>query len=514
MPSDALPSGLSIREEQVFRLVREGRLDAEIAVRLGVGADEVKLTVTVLMSKCGVSDRAGLLAWEPHEQPREHSPWVERLADRAGNNLGTLLITAIILGIGGIFLWRALTGDDEPADLSGLNRTPTVSATATPSPTPTGTTAILRDGVPYEPLTYLEPHDFPRDTVMYVTGGCELCAGREIPGEAVELIRIYRDRNGIVHEDILFGSHAGGPYVTSWAAIGGEFRATLCEAAQCSGGATHLYGSNDYGVTWTVLAELAGNARLAGAVTYEEFILAVDDKATGTARFSLYPSGVELMPPRFVEPLGFPVMSDSGPLWRDRDGRTLYRFDGVVFGVGARPRVHSVPSTAAGFPALISLETIGPDESRSWVTVLGPGEIHGWTGGAIFAGPFIRGQGIYATVQLPGASDVLPATFTPEDGVVIPIAAPFTSWEPARRDSSMRVLAVRQMERIARVTTGGECAPVLGSTGGGGTQLACYPDGFLVSVSEAPIASAGEIWWRIDDIVGGPGFISDAHLAR
>jgi DNA-binding CsgD family transcriptional regulator len=139
MPSDTFPPGLSIREQQVFRLVREGRMDSEIAVRIGVGTGEVKQTVGVLMSKCGVRDRAGLVAWEPDAPPAARRPWVERLADRMGATVGGLVFALIVVGIGGIYLWRAFSGDEEPVDLRDSVRTVTAPATPSVTSTPTAT---------------------------------------------------------------------------------------------------------------------------------------------------------------------------------------------------------------------------------------------------------------------------------------------------------------------------------------------------------------------------------------
>ena len=130
---DSQPTGLSIREQQVLQLVREGRVDSEIAVRLGLGTGEVKQTVAVLVSKCGVSDRAGLVTGS--ERPRS-SPgrWrFDAFADRLSVNAGSLALIAIVLGAAVILVWRAVSGDDEPVDLSGL-QTQTATNSTTPSP--------------------------------------------------------------------------------------------------------------------------------------------------------------------------------------------------------------------------------------------------------------------------------------------------------------------------------------------------------------------------------------------
>jgi DNA-binding CsgD family transcriptional regulator len=113
MADDPMPHGLSIREQQVFQLVREGRLDSEIAVRLGTGAGEVKQTVAVLVSKCGVEDRAALRTWRPREASEPRPSALTRLLDRLGTTASGLLVIAIVVLALVFVVWRALSGDDE-----------------------------------------------------------------------------------------------------------------------------------------------------------------------------------------------------------------------------------------------------------------------------------------------------------------------------------------------------------------------------------------------------------------
>lgn len=135
MPADDFPPGLSIREQQVLSMVREGRVDGEIAVRLGLGAGEVKQTVAVLVSKLGVRDRAGLVTWSPGPRGSRESSFVERLADRMGATAGGLLLAAILIIALLLALVRFLDdGSDDPVDLRESVRTVVAQATSTPTP--------------------------------------------------------------------------------------------------------------------------------------------------------------------------------------------------------------------------------------------------------------------------------------------------------------------------------------------------------------------------------------------
>lgn len=154
--SDSQPPGLSLREQQVFHLVREGRMDSEIAVRLGVGTDEVRQTVAVLISKCEVSDRAGLRDWEAKPVSSGSRNPFDALADRLGATAGGIALLAIVLGAFVLVVWRALSGDDEPTDLSGLN---------TPTPSPSAIPSVVEQ---FKPPTYEDPQPFPAGTTMWV----------------------------------------------------------------------------------------------------------------------------------------------------------------------------------------------------------------------------------------------------------------------------------------------------------------------------------------------------------
>ena len=134
MTLDQIPPGLSIREEQIFRLVREGRQDAEIAVRMGLGTEDVRQTVAVLVSKCGVRSRDGLMAWEPGHVPSS-SGWRSRAADRLAPNAASLLFLAVIVAALIIGSWWLFRGDSGgPVDLRDSVRTAVSETPSTQSP--------------------------------------------------------------------------------------------------------------------------------------------------------------------------------------------------------------------------------------------------------------------------------------------------------------------------------------------------------------------------------------------
>jgi DNA-binding CsgD family transcriptional regulator len=58
-------NSLSPTEQQIIDHLREGKFDAEIAVRLGMTVGQAKARIETLMARLGVWTREELLAWEP-----------------------------------------------------------------------------------------------------------------------------------------------------------------------------------------------------------------------------------------------------------------------------------------------------------------------------------------------------------------------------------------------------------------------------------------------------------------
>ncbi|MGH2608496.1 MAG: helix-turn-helix domain-containing protein [Tepidiformaceae bacterium] len=346
MPSDALPSGLSIREQQVFRLVREGRVDSEIAVRIGAGTGEVKQTVTVLMSKCGVSDRAGLLTWEPHAPARERRPWIERLTDRMGATVGGLVFALIVFGMGGIYLYRAIPKDDEALDLSGLNTPTAPAASPTSTPTPTPTPPALRLGaVTYEALRYSAESFLPANVTLYVATGCPGCGPIGDGAASPQLYRMERilPRGGglgggtVVIQPLLTPAEPPA-FILGFAAdpSGRLLVVATCVEGTCENdadGTTLVQQSRDGGRTWEDAGTFAGKALPIGVLEGEIVVLdrSWDDGSTYRSLVELYPAGGQLTGPPGVARASVPEIAGASVYWKSSTSRAFLTTSGDVF---------------------------------------------------------------------------------------------------------------------------------------------------------------------------------------
>ena len=65
------PGILTPAERRVLDELREGGTNAEIAARLGIGAETVKTHVSTMLAKLDLSDRQQLAAWREDAAPRE-----------------------------------------------------------------------------------------------------------------------------------------------------------------------------------------------------------------------------------------------------------------------------------------------------------------------------------------------------------------------------------------------------------------------------------------------------------
>ncbi|MEX0781174.1 MAG: helix-turn-helix transcriptional regulator [Dehalococcoidia bacterium] len=421
MPSDALPTGLSIREQQVFRLVREGRMDSEIAVRLGVGTGEVKQTVTVLMSKCGVNERSGLLTWEPSAPQAARRPWVERLSDRMGATVGGLVFALIVVGMGGIYLWRAFSGGDEPVDLSGAVRTTTAVPTV-PSATPTPTPPPLRLGaVTYEPLRYSNESFLPANVTLYVATDCP---GRELTQDASVSPQLYRMERILPRGGGLGGSSllAIEPLLTlpeppafilGFAAdpYGGLLVVATCVEGTCerdTDGVTLLQQSRDGGRTWEDAGTFPGKAQPIGVIEGDIVVLnrSWDDGATYRSLVELYPTGGQLAGVPGLRRASVPEIVGSFLFWRSSGSTAFLTSSGAVFA--------SVPVPEAELRGLI--ETPGERLVTYWHDGLQPG---GRTTLLEF-----RHQQTGEIERAYYGTDVDPQLYVPEVGILASVAVP------------------------------------------------------------------------------------------
>ncbi|MBA4179920.1 MAG: hypothetical protein C0506_04960 [Anaerolinea sp.] len=141
-------------------------------------------------------------------------------------------------------------------------------ATATVTATPTLQTI---NGVTVTPLHAGKPADIPAGVVLYVQGGCTQC-----DGPATSLDRVYRDAAGGLHSDRLFerklrvenGTTYEENYIRTMrvSSTGNDIVIGVCDRGYCGGvgnatpdARTTFYGSNDGGITWNKMGQLAGD---------------------------------------------------------------------------------------------------------------------------------------------------------------------------------------------------------------------------------------------------------------
>jgi DNA-binding CsgD family transcriptional regulator len=145
MPGDAEPAvslELTPPEEQLLALIREGRVDAEIAVRLGITNRDVKERVERLVAKLGVRDRAELRE-ETAETKLDPVPSAEPaplLPSAPRWSLVAAVLVGLLIGVG--LTWMAMRGSGGSSSVlpAGEEVFPSVTIRlGSPLPSPTAT---------------------------------------------------------------------------------------------------------------------------------------------------------------------------------------------------------------------------------------------------------------------------------------------------------------------------------------------------------------------------------------
>jgi len=138
-------------ERQLLDLIREGKVDAEIAVRLGISNAEAKARTARLASKLGVRDKAGLRELASRQAGLSSGATTRTEIEQLRGGLlrwkltSAALAVAVVAALGVGWLLARGDGDQDPG--AAVRDEPTATTTlaplATPSPTPSPVTLLM-----------------------------------------------------------------------------------------------------------------------------------------------------------------------------------------------------------------------------------------------------------------------------------------------------------------------------------------------------------------------------------
>jgi DNA-binding CsgD family transcriptional regulator len=128
---------LTDAEQTLIALVRDGRMDAEIAVRLGLPTGEVKARIERLCTKLGARDRTALRdgVADVASPPPSSATSIVSGQQRTATSLIVAVAVGFLLGVGLMYL---LPGRDEPRPLTAAPLA-APSATSVPAASPSAT---------------------------------------------------------------------------------------------------------------------------------------------------------------------------------------------------------------------------------------------------------------------------------------------------------------------------------------------------------------------------------------
>ena len=134
------PGILTPAERRVLDALRAGGTNAEIAERLGIGAETVKTHISTMLSKLGLENRQQLAAWREDAVPRERrrrwafAPLAVPLPLKVAGGVagGAVAVAGIVVAV-----VLTLPRDPVLVDDAPVVAVPPPAATATVAPTPT-----------------------------------------------------------------------------------------------------------------------------------------------------------------------------------------------------------------------------------------------------------------------------------------------------------------------------------------------------------------------------------------
>lgn len=260
-------------DRALVELVREGKVDAEIAVRLGLSAGSIEDRVGAVCRELGLANRQELAEYRG---PFEVAEFDDRAEGSGSRRLspGTLLSLAAGLTVAAFVGWQLLARDGGPgAALPGT--TPVSIAPAAAQPAPSYSTGPAINGVPVQDAAIGVPESLPAGTTLLVV------RTDSSSGETT-IERVTQTSEGLVNA-VLFDPAGGGEIREAVVSgDGGSMAASVCVGCNGSHPRLEVFRSDDSGANWRlVTATDADILPKLVAVTRDEVIL---DWGTGGAR--------------------------------------------------------------------------------------------------------------------------------------------------------------------------------------------------------------------------------------
>ncbi len=541
---DPETDGLTPGEQHVLALIREGRLDAEIAVRLGVSVGDVKDRIQRILRKLDLHERRDLL--DPSAERRVPAHEDEVIIDATGGqpapparlawpSLPAKVAAGAVLLASGVFAASWAWSLGEPA--AGDARDSSPAAQTTPVPGEATRDAVIVDGpfavtvtptvlvvngISAPEMKVTERTTFPESLVLYV-----LNTGiAPDPGQGNGLFRVYR-LAGKTYSERVFPPPGWTAQIMSAAAApdGSDIVVATCTRGTCLGRGVDAdseatyYRSRDGGITWAVDFRLARGTGVYG-VSHGRMLVA-QAEPNATARWMVVEDGGprELTPPTLnlrYTPLPPYLGSDGKVFWLtdtavlDEDGKFLF----------ALPITGALSLTAN--PAGWVLSWASRGEAPNITFLVGPqGEMMRAfsSRGMVFPGAFVSdivgagtanaGSSAAIGSGLAGApGQRLPVIINLGVGTLEVLTDPFV--EAPFRGQSNRVIAAR-FEAFVRVNTPGDCLNIREGPSVEAPILACVPDGVLLTPGGAPSPPG---FFSVQTPGGTFGFASSDYLFR
>jgi len=534
-PDDGLGI-LSPAERRVLEYVREGTLDAEIAVRLGVPVGDVKDRIASMRRKLNLSDRAALAAWTPSDGPHppdrtelppdvladpEGAPpeTLHRSLPNAGTLVSLVLVVLFAAGAIGFLLWSNETSepraraDTTPADIPALGPGPQPSpapgySVLTPSPGSTVAAGQLKEGIPGA-----LPPDVRLLLLRSCDGGIATC-----PPHSRYLELVASPASGEIARSVVFDP-ADRTLLDAVASHDGQVLFVMtCLGGGCLGapGAAEyrLHRSIDGGANWQARALPDGPVTVVGV----EGIDAVVTPAGGH-EYGIYDFGTN-------------SFRDYGGTAPARQGLAA---PDPRFALSNDRRLILTTSGDIAFDPQLAIGS----NIMSFVPGAAAGEFYvDWQGGSPspmaqptgFRLSWFQGERLMRIAEQPGPVHLIRA-ITPgvvlanvvlDQGVLAPVTIDLTAGfvyridlhEPAEKIQAVGV-AAWTVPRTS-VTGAGDCLNVRAAPNTGGGILGCFPDATVLEVGGVAFVDAEDEslrWYQVRTPAGETGYARSDFLS-